>query len=112
LALAGAVVVDDVASLGVVVDVVVDDVAESVDVVVLDVVVLDVVVDGVVGLVVVTGVGSVVPANAAPGTTRMAATARVPARARAAAGRALRRVRCMVPLQCERCRDGCTGTRT
>ena len=45
-------------------------------------------------LVVVTGVGSVVPANAAPGRTR--ATPRV--RARAAAGRALRMVRCMVPL--------------
>jgi hypothetical protein len=59
-------------------------------------------------VLVVTGVGSVVPANAAPGTTRVAARAR----ARAAAGRALRMVRCMVPLRCERCRDGCTGTRT
>jgi hypothetical protein len=63
---------------------------------------------GLVVLVVLAGVGSVVPANAAPGRTR--AIPRV--RARAAAGRALQRVRCMVPLQCERCRDGCTGTRT
>jgi hypothetical protein len=62
----------------------------------------------VVVVLVVTGVGSVVPANAAPGTTSEPARAR----ASAAAGRALRRVRCMVPLQCERCRDGCTGTRT
>jgi hypothetical protein len=79
--------------------------------------VLDVLVDEVAALVPVlvpvvlvgvTGAGSVVPANAAPGTTRVAARAR----ASAAAGRALRRVRCMVPSQCERCRDGCTGTRT
>jgi hypothetical protein len=80
------------------------------------VVVVVVVVDGVVELgvepLVVTGVGPVVPANAAPGTTRVAARAREPARASAAAGWALRRVRCMVPLHCERCRDGCTGTRT
>ncbi|GAA4732782.1 hypothetical protein GCM10025782_35140 [Pedococcus ginsenosidimutans] len=62
----------------------------------------------VLGGVVVTGVvvGSVVAANAVPGTTRLAARAR----ANAAAGRALTVVRCMVPLQCERCRDGCTGT--
>ncbi|GAA2168609.1 hypothetical protein [Pedococcus bigeumensis] len=91
----------------------VEVVAVEVDVVVVDgVVVAGVVVDGVVELVVepvvVTGVGSVVPANAAPGTTSEPARAR----ASAAAGRALRRVRCMVPLQCERCRDGCTGTRT
>ena len=98
-----------------VVDVVdVDVVDGSVDVVPvdvgLDVLVLEVVVlvPVPVGLVVVTGVGSVVPANAAPGTTRVAARAR----ASAVAGRALRRVRCMVPLHCERCRDGCTGTRT
>jgi hypothetical protein len=83
------------------------------------VLVVDVVADGtLVVLVVVTGVGwvgSVVPANAAPGTTSVAARVAVTARLRATAGRALRTlrgVRCMVPLRCERCRDGCTGTRT
>jgi hypothetical protein len=108
----GVVVLDAVVVVvgdGVAVDVVagpVEVVAVEVDVVV--VVVVDGVVELVVEPVVVTGVGSVVPANAAPGTTSEPARAR----ASAAAGRALRRVRCMVPLQCERCRDGCTGTRT
>ena len=101
-----------------VVDAVVDEPVEVLfddvlfDDVLFDDVLFDDVVELVVEPVVVTGVGSVVPANAAPGTTRVAARARLPARASAAAGWALRRVRCMVPLHCERCRDGCTGTRT
>jgi hypothetical protein len=107
--------VDDVVPVdgAVVVEVPVDDVVPVDGAVVVEVPVDDVVlVDGAAvvvdePVVVAEPVGVVVLADAMPGATRAAATAR----ARAAAGRTLRMEWCMVPLLSERCRDGGTGTR-